>query len=50
MATKPITIKIEEDLLEAIKQQAAIEHLPYQTWIKQVIARELDRAKRRVRR
>jgi predicted DNA binding CopG/RHH family protein len=43
MATKAISIKIDEDLLAAIKEAAAVDNLPYQTWIKFVIGKELKK-------
>lgn len=42
-----ISLKFDDMLLEAVKAQAAKEHVPYQTWIKMILAKEIEKAKRR---
>ena len=43
MKNKTITLRISEDLLNAIKDQAESEGIDYQKWIREALAQKLNR-------
>lgn len=44
MKNKTITLRINEDLLNAIKEQAELEGIDYQKWIREALAQKLNKS------
>lgn len=44
MKNKTITLRVNEDLLAAIKAQAESEGIDYQKWIRQALAQKLNKS------